>query len=336
MTKNSPTGGYANVETVESYIIETLSKEGKVVIPDFGYLELRLIGDRHTAFFNSFDDKDSSSLQTIHAGTDKENINNLHAFITTPLKEEKIVNLPRVGIFRPVRREDGKIRISFIPSSYLRKQLNQEKEVDEITGVEEVREIEEVEEVKELGGIDTDKSANVDENSFKDDTPQIHRSSVSSRQKTHQVDDSHVNHDHISEKRRGSRNLSGSLLFIVAVVIVALFAVYIFLFSGSNKKIEDPVELIQPSEPIDLFSLAEQHYGHRAFWVYIYETNSDSSKVKSPLKSPINIPRNITLVIPDLKTEYQVDITDSLEIQRAMIKADIELNKMKNKYKKEY
>ena len=67
------------------------------------------------------------------------------------------------------------------------------------------------------------------------------------------------------------------------------------------------------------------HYGHSAFWVYIYEENKDK------LSSPINIPKNISLVIPDLQTEYDVDVTDSMEIQRANILVDIVLRKARTK-----
>jgi len=107
-------------------------------------------------------------------------------------------------------------------------------------------------------------------------------------------------------------------LLIVAVIIIAVVIISA-IYNQSNKKIDDQDSLDKSS--IDLPTLAGHHYGNTAFWIYIYEANSDK------LDSPVNIPSDVSLIIPDLKSEYGVDITDSMEIKRARGLAEILLKK---------
>jgi len=91
--------------------------------------------------------------------------------------------------------------------------------------------------------------------------------------------------------------------------------------NNKNRGMQEITPNVTSSEFISLPALSEQHYGHPAFWVYIYEANLDK------IASPANIPKNTSLVIPDLKSEYDIDVTDSKEIQRANILSDIILKK---------
>lgn len=356
MAKNYSSNELTKVEGVELFIIDTLLKKGKIVIPDFGHLELKSFVDRRTVFYKSTEESNNSFLQLMSGITEKEkkDAHALYSIVSVPLKDEKIVNLPQIGIFRPVKLEDDKIHISFIPSAYLRKLLNKKEEIEE---VKEVKEVEVKEVVKEEKEVKEERKPNVRESitevqevqkdeitkekiseqkhigkseptEFVKDvnaTEQRLKLVSTKKQKTAQVGDLIVPQEDFPEKHK-AKNLSGTLLFIVAVIAIILFSVSIYS-SIRNKKIDERIEATQQSESISLPSLSELHYGHPAFWIYIYEANSDK------LSSPLNIPKNVSLIIPDLENEYDVDITDSLEIKRANINADILLNRLKKNTK---
>lgn len=123
MTKDSSTSKYANIERVEMLIREALLKKGNIVIPDFGYLELINLVDRYAVLFKSANSK--FYLQMVSAEEKDEDTNALYEVISNPLKDEKVVNLPKIGIFRPIIHENGKIHVLFTLSSSLRKLINE-------------------------------------------------------------------------------------------------------------------------------------------------------------------------------------------------------------------
>jgi len=291
------------VDTMELFILDSLQKGENVVIPDFGHLELKILGDRRTVLFRPIGGGDSF-LKAVPAAGEKEkkDINALYNVISFPLKEGKVVNLPKVGVFRPIKRENGEVHITFLPSSYLRNLLNNGEEVEEIKDAKDAKIEEVTKETIELrkGPIIPPKTTEI--------------------KKLPIIDaDSDKTQNEIEIPK--SRNISGILLVIVAVIFVAVI-VGTIIHSRHTKKIEAQSSLVLPkvSESIDLTVLAQQHYGNSVFWIYIYQANMDK------LKSPINIPKNVSLVIPDLKSEFDVDVTDSMEIQRANILTDIVLN----------
>ena len=132
MAKSNSNIESTNVERLEFFIIETLANKGKVVIPDFGHLELKVVGDRRTVFFIPAEQDGGSFMQVMTADNEKEKTgaNSLYTAVTIPLKAEKTVTLPQVGVFRPTKRSDGTTRITFIPSSLLRKTLNEVSNIE--------------------------------------------------------------------------------------------------------------------------------------------------------------------------------------------------------------
>lgn len=367
MAKSNSTIEHTNVEAVELYIKESLLKGGKVEVPDFGYLEIKSLGDRRTVLFKPTDNGESFLRIMSSAGEkEKKDTNALYAIISAPLKEEKIVNLPQIGVFRPVKRENGEIHVSFILSSYLRKLLNDKEDVEKDAVKEVNKEDVEVkkEETKEVKEGISDAAENKNETQkIEIATDKIHtaeskgkpgpiitpttpititkssdisqklsqkqRINLPNKQKNAKVGDQIVPPSDTPEKSRRSkrsRSISGVLLFIAAVIALIVVIVST-IHSRNNKKAEERVAITLPSESISLPALAEQYYGHAAFWIYIYEANKDK------LNSPINISKTVSasLVIPDLKTEYDVDVTDSMEIQRANILADIVLKEKLSK-----
>ena len=334
MANSNSINEHTNVEGVELFIIKTLLEGQEILIPDFGHLELKSLGERRTVLFKSIDSSDSfKRIVTATGEKEKEDIRALYTIISVPLKQGKIVNLPQVGVFRPNKRENGEIHVSFILSSYLRKLLNKESEsvVEEVKEGAELKEevvvIEEVKDVKEETGevkeIITDSGATVKKEEaqkveIKTDKPKY---SPSYQRKKPEVGDTLVPQDDVPERSR-TKGRMGSLLLIVVVFAVIVFVI---IKMNNRKETDDKVEFSSPKELIDLPALAERHYGHPAFWIYIYEANSDK------LNSPVNIPKHVSLVIPDLKTEFDVDVTDTMEIKRAIIRSDIVLKKRKIK-----
>jgi nucleoid DNA-binding protein len=337
----------ADLEPVELLIRETLLKGENVIIPEIGHLEVKSLSDRRTVLFKKADTDDSFLRVMSEADTEREkNATALYSLITTPLKEGKVVNLPQVGVFRPAQRENGELHISFIPSSSLRKLINGETDSDEV--IENIKNEEIKKEINELPvilkkedeavtkeEITIDKT-NATENSEKPETvfalknhetPKVKPFESSFPKKTPQVGDQLVPQDHTVERKR-KKNIGGIMLLAVAAIAL-LIIIVVSVYTRNSKNIEERerIAVISPgaNESISLPALAEQHYGHSAFWIYIYEANLDK------LNSPINIPKSVSLVIPDLKAEYGVDITDSLEIRRANLLAAIVLKEGKNR-----
>jgi len=61
-----------------------------------------------------------------------------------------------------------------------------------------------------------------------------------------------------------------------------------------------------------LSRLALKKYGHKAFWVYIYEEN------RMRLKDPDNIPVGVVITLP-AASKYQIDPTDTNSVNRALL-----------------
>lgn len=60
-----------------------------------------------------------------------------------------------------------------------------------------------------------------------------------------------------------------------------------------------------------LASYARKFYGHKAFWIYIYEENKDI------IKDPNNIPIGVEIKIP-MPDKYGIDASDTISIQKAL------------------
>jgi len=309
------------MDTMELFILETLLKGESVIIPDFGHLELINLGERRTVLFKKSNSSDL--LKMVQPGEKGKMGSDIYTAISLPLKEGKTVNLPQIGVFRPIKREGGDINVSFIPSSSLRKLLNS-KDHEELKEVREIEE-EEVKGVKEeIDGIED--VSKIQENKFEIKTvkPIKTGDEIDSERKI-----SVPMKEGRSVKKPKSRNISGILLVVVAIIFVLVIVVS-SIRSHIREKEEQKELLSMPAtnDSISLPALAEQHYGNSAFWIYIYEANMDK------LTSPINIPKDVSLVIPDLKKDFDVDVTDSLEIRRANITADSVLKNIKNKTNK--
>jgi len=336
MPNSNSTVEYSTVKDVELLIVEALLKKGRVVIPDFGYLELKSFGDKQAVLFRS-PESGVSLAQVTNVTDEKEerDLGILNRFITIPLKNEKIVNLPQVGVFRPVKREDGKIQLSFIPAFSLRKLLDSKE------GLEEARVLDErpvsspdginneVQKVEVENPINTPVNINNDiqqpvkpKNIYEVNRQEGISGSFPKDSKFSKENDDTAQEVKIVSKR--PRRFSGVLLIIIILVAVLIVSVVAILTRNNSAGETVEKQEIPSSQPsVDLPSLSEKYYRHPAFWIYIYDFNSDK------LNSPINISEDVSLVIPDLKREYDVDVTDTTEIQKANMWADIILRTKK-------
>lgn len=83
-----------------------------------------------------------------------------------------------------------------------------------------------------------------------------------------------------------------------------------------------PVDAIEEAVPLEivtdtvrrgvfLTSLSLKHYGHKAFWVYIYQENRDK------IKNPDNVPAGTVVTIPSAE-KYGIDAADSTAVNKAL------------------
>ena len=73
---------------------------------------------------------------------------------------------------------------------------------------------------------------------------------------------------------------------------------------------EAEVVRIQAGDRLTRFSLRK--YGHKAFWVYIYEEN------RGRIKDPDNIPIGTTITLPQA-SKYKIDARDTNSVNKALI-----------------
>ncbi len=92
-----------------------------------------------------------------------------------------------------------------------------------------------------------------------------------------------------------------------------------------------PVTIEQPVVPVVvdtirrgvfLTNMSYKHYGHKAFWVYIYEENSNI------IANPDNVPVGTVIVIPPAQ-KYGIDVNDTTAINVALEKAAVIKQRMR-------
>ncbi len=78
-----------------------------------------------------------------------------------------------------------------------------------------------------------------------------------------------------------------------------------------EKPIEEPVEIIVIRWGHTLRKIALKKYGHKSFWVYIYQEN------KALIKNPNNVPIGTKLKLPP-KSKYNIDAKDNNSVRKAL------------------
>jgi nucleoid DNA-binding protein len=311
MSKNGQIAKEVSSETLDTAIIDVLLKGENIEIPGFGYLELKDLPDRRTVLFKAFTSSNPFVQQHFSEESEENDNSVLYSNISHPLKEGNSVFLPKLGTFRPVEKEDGSIRISFTPSSSLRERLNNDtKTTDDVSEFP-------IQENIPNEVIEKPSDKVVGKKSYTEEEPPVQSKVITPvTPPTPKKDIDALFQEDAEEKVSNKRKSIVVWVLVSAIVIAAL--VVLFIMYADNKKEQQPT-LIYQSETLNLPDLANKYYGNSVFWVYIYDANKDK------LTSPVNVPKGVELIIPDL-TDYSVDINDSLEIKRAVIRADVILN----------
>ena len=329
MDKGKLHSGFATIESLDHSIVSLVLNEGRVVIPELGYLELKVFPDKRTVLFKT---TENTTLFLASEGSIQSQIYNN---ISVPLKEGKIVTLPEVGIFHPIKKPDGSYRISYTTSPSFRKLLNgvndKEKALVPIAKFEvrkqrmdESEEKEVKASVEKVVAEDNEKNDEVVISAPKREI-RVDRK-MPSYIRTSKVGDLVVPQE---EKKRSYETKMRGIITVAAAVIALIFIVWYFLPENKNGKSRSLVsgntnigltqalgESTKYYKSIDLPAIAEQKYGNRIFWVYIFEANMDK------ISSPVNIPAGTELRIPNLWEDYKVDVMDSMEIRRAEWKSN--------------
>jgi nucleoid DNA-binding protein len=329
-----------SVDKLGAMIADSLVKEQYVVIPGFGYLEVKSLSENRRAVLYRTAGSEHPVVKDFFSHNDNVYTSALYNFISAPLRKGNTVAIEQVGSFRPIQNADGSYRLSYTLSSSLRAKLN-------TTGLIESPEVEALNQGKTV--VNTSEiEKNQDEQNSKQELEENNKgiSVVIRAEKTKEINQDRENQPNqlkkspqkeesrvekvlIPEKSPASPLKKNSFFNWIAVFIVLITLAFagIFFLSAPDKEVEEENNRslnssLSVAEVIDLPSLSQQHYGDPIFWVYIYEANQDI------LHSPVNIPKETPLIIPDL-VEKGINTKDSLQIRSAKIKSDIILEHRK-------
>lgn len=343
ITNENPMAENISIGMLEESIVESLLNGVSIVIPAFGYLEVKSVSDKRVALYKTAG-AEHPVMKEFSSGSNEKMVSDISRQISTPLKRGEKVSLSKVGVFHPIKNSDGSFRISFTPASYLRNALNgnlqkllvdpgeslikdkplvekpeekTEERPEEKEDIFQAKTAESLSEIfKEVEAISSEPRIEPAEEIFTFPTlsdevndfekPQSEEPVVSTKRKPKD-----------KEKRKERRRLV-NWLGIIMIFAAAACAVYFYV--RHEEKLHDGVKV----EPTNLLNLAEKHYGNKVFWVYIYEANQEK------IKSPIDIPLGIDIEIPDLK-KLNINTEDSFEIARAKEKGELIINKDKPK-----
>jgi hypothetical protein len=313
--KNPVNGEYVskNNKHLCMSVVSLLLEKGNVVIPELGNLELTVFPNKRTVLFKA---KENLSLCLAAESSIQSFIYNS---ISLPLKEGKVVTLPEIGVFRPLKNVDGSYRISYTISSSLRKLLNNEgkseTEKPEIPATS-------VKEEKLKIPIETRDEITftlVDDNEMPEKGTREERKyeAIKHNKKIREQAISSLKQEVSREQKKPSKYSIAVIVVIGTLVLLAWYKYRDEFPENKTEFVQEINEAAKSGKSIDLPSIAEQKYGNRIFWIYIYEANRDK------IASPVNIPVETDLQIPDLWEDYKVDVADSIEIKRAGILAYI-------------
>ena len=294
-----------------------LSKGVYVSLPFLGRFEVKDIPGRRTVFF-----------RYLPVPLKKEIPLSIYEIIAELLLAGESVSLPDIGLFQPGIDEKGNCtRVSFILSPTLRTALNTKvNDIPTETGSDTLQEEEgfefpensenKKEESDHFPPIEpiTAENAEGEITAKKEIRPEILRGSKC------KIDKEKIKN--IVPKDRIGR-IGGILIFLLIIA----FGMILYNWSDPSFPVQKEAnKTLDPENSLhDILELAKNHYGHAAYWVYLYDTN------KEILSSPFTPVKKTKLIFPDLKTDYDVDTGDSLEIVKANMIAEEILIKYRQK-----
>jgi hypothetical protein len=339
MDKSRPTDTGLTESSSFEAVVSALLKGEKVFIPRLGHLSVVSISDKKTVLFKSLTGKE------FERGF--RDVFNMDALVARPLREGKVVNIPEIGKFRPIKSGDGSLRVSYTVSPVLRDLLNGIESVssspDDSNNLnpteqsaqvkrEVVRTVEQPGQIEQELVQDAEKLEKIEEETVRiveKPEPEVAlkkpavADSESVLPKENETRKSAVGDQIVDWEKSSSplkRDIPWDKVFNYAIlggmIILLLFFLYSNYFKSTGNESRPvarrPEKIMSP-----LTELAEQNYGNSAFWVYIYESNREK------LESPVNVPQGLEIVIPDLQTEYGVDPTNGDDIRNAVFQGNV-------------
>lgn len=156
----------------------------------------------------------------------------------------------------------------------------------------------------------------------------------------------HYGNLHAMRKREWRNGFWAGIFVAATIVGIALLCLYVVMFARQDTEYRrsvvpaDSVKVVQPAlvdtlkrdsvlaeisnavhpQPtvtdtvrrgVFLTSLSLKHYGHKVFWVYIYQEN------KNIISNPDNVPAGTVVAIPPAE-KYGIDATDTCAINKAL------------------
>jgi hypothetical protein len=320
-----------SIDILDTVIVEALLQEERVVLPELGYLELKSIAGRRTVLFKAL--KPADPVLQVFSDPEEKKASVLYKHISVPLLEGKVVLLPALGIFHPLKKEDGSLRVSFTPAASLRKQLNGEEETAMLPAViAKPAETKKPENAVESGTGKQEQAATaepkeaeqkievvvapVEKITLPKEPAEMQKAAVKKPAVNSNIAPIHTISPSAEapSKQTEGKNKNSLTGIIIAILLIVIAVTGIFLFS--TKEEEQPVADDPAVTSTNLPDLAYRSYGNAIFWVYIYEAN------RTKLTSPVNIPEGIELIVPDL-SQFHIDVTDSMEIRKARTLSDM-------------
>lgn len=301
--------------TIEELVSRLIDGEN-VVLPGLGRLEVRIMPGRKTIIFRS-------DLQTLSGD---EGLPPFYRAIIELLSNGKNVTLPSFGTFQPIFNQEAILsRVSFILSPALRSRINtpgSEKEEKSAHNPDPI----------EPSFIPAPTPAPAPDSSG---APLLSGTDEQAKAETVVPIRSYPVEQESAKpapknKRLKKKRETKSLGNIKKILFVLAFLLFVLLFILIKQQPHQPdIDLIHSSDVEtslhNLPDLSKEHYGHAAYWVYIYDFN------QTQITNPLNPVRDQDLRYPDLQMDYNVDINDSLEIKRANMIAEELLNAYRRK-----
>jgi len=303
------------VEAATRSIVEDLTGGCAVRLPSLGLLEVkRFKSGRFTVLL-------SAGTVLVEQSDQELPIDNPIEFFTrsiiTLLLKHIQVDIPGLGSFHPVINSKG-LTASFTPSMDLRKKLeggvlesfSPEAPPAEISGTEIER-------------MNIERESEENAVYIPPEQPDMVERSIIFEATGTLKEGRPVKKIRNGKKVTGKKKLN-NLIYIAGVASLLVLLTGIIFHNNKDKEDLKDAEIVEIDKTdgtsANLLELSEKVYGHKAYWIYIYDFNREQ------LSSPVNVKSGIRVEIPDISMYYGIDVQDTSEIRKALSVTEVLLN----------
>ena len=304
------------IEAAVRSIVEDLTGGCAVRLPSLGLLEVkRFKTGRSTVLLNAGTVVTEQSRQELSIDNPIEFF--AQSIIVLLLKHIQ-VDIPGLGSFYPVNSSRG-LTASFTPSMYLRKKL-EGGVLESFSPKEPSTEISE----PEIERMNIERESEENTVYVPPEQPNMVEKSIIFEATDTLEEERPVKKNRNGKRVTGKRKLN-NLIYIAGVTLLLLLLAGIIFHSNKGKEDLKNAEIVEVDKTVDetsanLLDISEKAYGHKAYWIYIYDFN------RKQLSSPVNIESEIRVEIPDLSVYYGIDVRDTSEIRKALSVTEVLLN----------